>query len=102
MQNGRYGVYVMADAGRERLITGLTSVIREHVWQQKEQTVGGGADEVADRLVLYEAFDDPAAAVARFDELQNHDRHALISTVGESNPNWRDLSDGWFERATCE
>lgn len=102
MLNGRYTVYILADVERQQLVTGLTSVIREHVWQQKQRSENGPVNGSADQLVLYEVFDDPALAVARFDELQAFDRDALISVVRRDNPGWRDLSDGWFEKASCE
>ncbi|MFW6074482.1 MAG: hypothetical protein ACOC9Y_02735 [Chloroflexota bacterium] len=90
-------VYILASSDRRKLLAGLTSMIRETVWRSKQEE---GEDAV--RLVHLETYDQPAQAVARSDELQLLSHEDLSSLVSQKNPDWRDLSDGWFDRQACE
>lgn len=90
-------VYILAARDRSKLLPGLTSVIREHVWRHKQAE---GDDLI--RLVHLERFDSPQSAVARNDELQKFSEDELIALIAAENPEWADLSDGWFDRQACE
>lgn len=91
----RFAVYILANGRRDHLVTGVTSTLQAHVWQQLS------TGEV-DRLVHYERFDEPASAVDRSDEINALDDEQRAALIDRHNPEWRDLAEGWFKPAGCE
>jgi putative endonuclease len=49
------------------------------------------------RLVYYEEFGDPDSAIAREKQLKGWLRKKKIALIESMNPEWKDLSEGWFE-----
>jgi putative endonuclease len=49
------------------------------------------------RLVYCETYTDPRDAIAREKQLKNWRREMKLALIESTNPNWLDLSEGWFE-----
>jgi hypothetical protein len=49
------------------------------------------------KLVYFEETSDVRAAIAREKEIKKWRREKKNNLVIADNPEWRDLSDGWFE-----
>jgi putative endonuclease len=47
-------------------------------------------------LVYWESFADPRDAIAREKQIKSWRRDKKVTLIAAANPEWRDLSDGWF------
>ena len=52
-----------------------------------------------DMLVYYEVTDDINGALAREKQIKDWRRSKRVALIESTNPQWRDLSDGWFSPA---
>jgi putative endonuclease len=50
------------------------------------------------RLVYYEATSDVRAAIQREKQIKGWLRNKKIALIEEANPEWQDLSEGWYEK----
>lgn len=94
-----YYVYFMQSSSRRALYIGLTSNLEQRVWQHKNGRFGGFTDKYkAHRLVYFEEFSEVSHAITREKQLKGWRREKKEWLVRRENPEWRDLSVGWFER----
>jgi len=98
MGTGRqYYVYIMANQSKT-LYAGVTGNIKKRIHQHKQKLVDGFTKKYnIDRLVYYEAFDNVNSAIAAEKTIKGWRREKKIELIQTDNPNWRDLSDGWYE-----
>ena len=81
------------------LYTGVTNDLQRRVWEHKQMMVPGFAQRYnITRLVYYEETNDVGAAIAREKEIKGWVRAKKVALIESVNPNWQDLSAGWFER----
>ena len=70
----------------------MTNDLVRRVYEHKTKAVPGfTARYGVDRLVWFEACDDPVAAIAREKELKKWRRDWKVRLIEEQNPDWRDL-----------
>jgi putative endonuclease len=50
-------------------------------------------------LVYYETYQDVHKAIGREKQIKRWRRSKKIALIEAVNPNWHDLSDGWYEPA---
>jgi len=94
-----YWVYMMQSASRRALYVGTTSKLTNRVFQHKTHGRGGfTAKYNAERLVWFEQFSDMRSAIEREKQIKGWRREKKELLVQAQNPQWRDLSEGWFER----
>lgn len=92
-------VYIMASRSRN-LYTGMTSPLRQRVWQHKTKALGGfTARYNIDRLVYFERFKYVKSAIDRERQIHRWSRKKKLALIEQMNPTWLDLSEGWFENA---
>ena len=98
MGNDRqYCVYILSNQSRT-LYVGVTGKIKERVHQHKQKLVDGFTKKYnIDRLVYLEVFRDVHSAIAREKAVKGWRRARKIALILANNPDWRDLSDGWYE-----
>ncbi len=100
MGNGIYCVYVLASRSRT-LYTGVTGDLQRRVLQHKQGVIEGFARRYyVTRLVYYEIFGDPRAAIAREKEIKRWRRAKKVALIRTINPRWLDLSEGWCRPGT--
>ena len=88
----RTWVYVLASQPRGTLYVGVTSDLVRRVWEHREGVVPGfTARYHVHHLVHFQAFDDPALAIAQEKRLKRWRRHWKIALIEETNPRWEDL-----------
>ena len=93
----RYYVYIMTNRSRT-LYTGMTNDLRRRVWQHKEKVIGGfTAKYNITRLVYYEETPDVRAAISREKQIKGWLRQKKVALIEADNPDWRDLSEGWYD-----
>jgi putative endonuclease len=78
------------------LNTGITGNLTHRVWQHKSKFVLGFTSRYnLTRLVYYECFSYPDAAIAREKEIKGWRRSKKIKLIEEMNPKWSDLAKDW-------
>jgi putative endonuclease len=93
-----YWVYILGSLSGT-LYIGITSNLSFRVRQHKEHTFRGfTADFDVDRLLYYETFGEVSQAIARETQLKGWIRKKKIELIEKSNPQWRDLSRGWYDK----
>ena len=85
-------VYLLTNAARRVLYTGVTRNLRRRVAQHR---VGGG-DAFTTRyrvrhLVWFEVHENPVSAILREKQLKGGPRRQKLALIQAMNPTWRDL-----------
>jgi putative endonuclease len=93
-----YYVYILSSQ-RRVLYVGITSNIEERIFQHKTHKFGGfTAKYNATNLVYFERYGSVVTAIGREKEIKGWRREEKVSLITSSNPKWRDLSYGWYQR----
>ncbi len=80
------------------LYIGFTGWLERRMVQHKEGLLAGFTKRYgADRLLYYEAYDDPRKAIEREKQLKGWSRGKKIKLIESVNPQWKDLSREWYE-----
>jgi putative endonuclease len=94
MRDRVYCVYITANERRTALYTGVTSALKQRVWQHKHNvTEGFTSRNNATRLVYYETCFNPLSAIAREKQIKAGSRKNKIALIERMNADWRDLYD---------
>ncbi len=90
-------VYLMTNAHRTVIYTGVTSDIGERVMQHKTgvHTSSFTKRYNVDRLVYYELTNDILTAIAREKQIKGWKRSKKITLIESMNPDWKDLAADW-------
>ena len=92
-----YYLYIMTNKSGT-LYVGMTNNIRRRVRQHKDKLVAGFTRKYnITRLIYYECFTDVYAAIAYEKRIKGWVRRKKLDLVDSVNPQWDDLSDGWYE-----
>ena len=87
-----YWVYLLASRRHGTLYLGVTNDLVRRVFEHKSKAVPGfTAKYGVDRLVWFEAYNDPSDAITREKEIKKWRRDWKISLIERDNPDWRDL-----------
>ena len=91
-----YYVYIMgSESGM--LYVGMTSNIKRRVYEHKNHLIPGFTDKYnIDRLLYFEAIDDPASAIGREKQIKAWRREKKVALIDSINPSWEDLSEDWY------
>jgi putative endonuclease len=93
-----YYVYILTNLSKT-FYTGVTSNLEKRVFEHKHGLTPGFASRYKiDRLVYFERFGDIHAAIAREKQIKGLLRLKKMALIVSVNPEWKDLSDGWFAR----
>ena len=91
-----YYVYIMTNQSRT-LYTGVTSDLMRRVYEHKNKLVPGFTSKYnITRLVYYESTSSIHSALAREKQIKGWLRAKKIALIESMNPEWKDLSEGWF------
>jgi len=93
----QYYVYIMASRSRT-LYTGVTDDLVQRVFEHKDKLIEGFTKKYnVTNLVYYEVTDDIQAAIQREKQVKGWLRKKKIALIEAMNPEWKDLSDGWYK-----
>jgi putative endonuclease len=97
-KNRRFFVYIMTNRPRSHVLyTGITGDLPHRVFQHKNKLVPGFTSRYnLTRLVYYEEFVYPDAAINREKEIKGWRRSKKILLVESMNPHWDDLAENWM------
>ncbi len=91
-----YCVYIVASRSHT-LYIGVTGDLIRRVMQHKLKRFDGfSAQYNCNRLVWFERFGGPDAAIEREKQLKGWRREKKIALIEKMNPAWADLSEGWY------
>ena len=95
MEGKIYYVYFVANRSRV-LYVGFTSDLKVRVKQHRGGRFEGFTSEYGcDRLVWFERFTTPSAAIAREKQIKRWRREKKVFLIERENPTWEDLSLAW-------
>ena len=91
-----YSVYIMANLSRT-LYTGVTGDLERRVFEHKHKTLPGFTSRYhITKLVYYEEFSSPSAAILREKAIKGMSRAKKFDLINSMNPDWEDLARNWF------
>ncbi|HEY3975159.1 MAG TPA: GIY-YIG nuclease family protein [Candidatus Sulfotelmatobacter sp.] len=90
-------VYIMTNRPDSAVLyAGITGDLVRRVWQHKNKLVPGFTSRYnLTRLVWYEQFCYPDAAINREKEIKGWRRSKKIRLIDSVNPRWEDLAKDW-------
>lgn len=92
----QYYVYIMTNRSGT-LYIGVTNDLERRVYQHKTKQIEGFTKKYnLTQLVYYEAGEDIREAIAMEKQLKGWRRSKKVALINSRNPEWNDLSDGWF------
>jgi putative endonuclease len=96
----QFFVYIMTNGPKSAVLyTGITGHLVHRVWQHKQKLVSGFTSRYnLTRLVYYERFFYPDAAIAREKEIKGWRRSKKIQLIAAMNPRWEDLAANWQDQ----
>lgn len=90
----QFYVYILASRPGGALYVGVTSDLVRRVYQHRNELVAGHTKRYSiRRLVYFEVFDTPAAAIQREKNIKHWPRVWKTRLIAQTNPSWRDLYD---------
>ena len=94
----RYYVYLLTNWNNKVMYVGVTNNLERRIFEHKNKQVKGFTEKYnVNKLVYFEETHDVRAAIAREKEIKKWRREKKNNLVVAVNPEWKDLSDGWFE-----
>jgi len=92
-----YYVYIMTNKSRT-LYTGVTNNLMRRVYEHKNKLVPGFTSKYnIKKLVYFESTSDVNEAILREKQIKGWLRVKKIRLIETMNPEWKDLSEEWFE-----
>ncbi|MFH1829528.1 MAG: GIY-YIG nuclease family protein [Pseudomonadota bacterium] len=97
MNQKTYYVYIMTNEYNTVLYTGVTNDIHRRVYEHKNLLIRGFTSKYSiKKLVFFEQTNDIEVAITREKQVKAGPRKKKITLIEEKNPDWNDLSEGWF------
>ena len=88
----QYFVYIMTNRSSTVLYTGVTNDLKRRAYEHREKLTRGFTSRYKiGKLVYYEVFDDPSAAIQREKQIKEGSRNKKMGLIDSMNPTWRDL-----------
>jgi putative endonuclease len=76
------------------LYTGITSDLRKRVYEHRNKLADGFTKRYnVSKLLYYEVFDSPVAAITREKQIKAGSRRKKIDLIEQNNAEWNDLYD---------
>jgi putative endonuclease len=92
-----YYVYIMSNKSR-MLYVGVTNDLERRVYEHKMKILSGFTSRYSlNKLVFYESTNDVTVAIVREKEIKGWVRRKKTALVNSMNPEWKDLSEGWYD-----
>ena len=96
MHEGNFFTYIVASRNLV-LYIGITRDLQKRIFEHKLKLLAGFTlTHDCNRLVWFESFPDPQAAIRREKQLKSWTRTKKIALIKRTNPTWMDLSETWY------
>ena len=90
----QYCVYIMTNRSKT-LYTGVTNDIERRVYEHKQKMIDGFTKKYNLARLVY--YDDVWSAIEREKQIKGWLRSKKVALVESMNPQWTDLSRGWYD-----
>ncbi|MFA4915177.1 MAG: GIY-YIG nuclease family protein [Syntrophales bacterium] len=91
-------MYLLTNKNDKVMYVGVTNNIERRVYEHQMKMIPGFSEKYnVNKLVYFEETPDVSAAIAREKEIKKWRREKKNNLVIAVNPEWKDLSEGWFE-----
>lgn len=99
-----YCVYILTNKRFTALYTGVTSNLEQRIYEHKTKFYPKSftAKYKCERLVYYEEFSDVEVAIKREKQIKKYKRTLKADMINQMNPEWQDLSEGWYDPKSIE
>lgn len=98
VNDSNYYVFILTNYSKT-LYTGVTNNLIRRVYEHKQKLIAGFTQKYnINRLVYYEETSDVREAIAREKQIKGWLRAKKIALIESMNPEWHDLSAGWYEK----
>lgn len=88
----QYYVYILSNKNNNVLYTGITNDLIRRVHEHKSKLNSGFTKKYnIEKLVYFEVFEDPEAAIAREKQIKAGSRKKKMMLIQSLNPGWKDL-----------
>ena len=88
----KFYVYILTNKRNTVLYTGITSNLKNRVYEHREKLADGFTKKYnITKLVYYEVFEDPENAILREKQIKAGSRQRKIGLINDSNREWLDL-----------
>ncbi|MGD8457396.1 MAG: GIY-YIG nuclease family protein [Anaerolineales bacterium] len=92
-----YYVYIMASRSKT-LYTGITNDLERRVYEHENKLIPGFTSKYnIKKIVFYESTTNVGEAIKREKQIKGWLRRKKVSLIELMNPNWDDLSNGWYD-----
>ncbi|MGR5308100.1 GIY-YIG nuclease family protein [Vibrio mediterranei] len=87
-------VYILSSRSNKVLYVGVTSQLKQRIWQHKNGVVDGFSKKYhVNKLVFFEVHQSMTAAITREKQIKRWKRDWKENLIKSMNPNWMDLYD---------
>ncbi|MEK7584596.1 MAG: GIY-YIG nuclease family protein [Patescibacteria group bacterium] len=95
MKSDQYFVYITTNHDRHTVLyVGMTSDLARRAWQHQHRLLPGFTKRYnAGKLLYFEVYQDPNAAIARERQIKRWRRSKKEGLIRSKNPAWEDLSE---------
>ncbi len=98
----RFYVYLLTNYNNKVMYVGMTNDLKRRVYEHKTKQLAGFTEKYnVSKLVYFEETSDVHAAITREKEIKKWRREKKNQLVVTTNPEWKDLSEEWFEISPC-
>ncbi len=93
-----YYVYMITNKNNNVLYVGVTKDLKRRIYEHKNKLVEGFSSKYnLTKLVYYNETSDVKEAIAFEKKIKGWTRAKKYALINENNPEWDDLSKGWYE-----
>ncbi|MBW4888794.1 GIY-YIG nuclease family protein [Mucilaginibacter sp. HMF5004] len=98
MKLHQYYIYILTNKHHAVLYIGVTNDVKNRTLEHKSGVHQGFTKTYScNKLVYFETFQWIDDAIAREKQLKGGSRQQKLDLINLENPNWNDLSDGWYD-----
>jgi len=93
----QFYVYIMSNRKHGTVYTGMTNDLERQVLENKKKLVDGFTKKYnLTKLVYFEDTNSALSAIEREKQIKGWLRSKKVALIEAQNPEWNDLSDGWY------
>lgn len=97
MATHAYWIYILTNHWNGALYVGVTKSLKRRIWEHKTGAISGFTKQYGlKRLLYFEEFREVRHAIDREKQLKGWNRQRKLQLIEKGNPDWQDLSTGWF------
>ena len=93
----KYYVYILSNFSNTTLYIGVTNDLKRRIYEHKNKLIEGFTEKYnISKLVYFEETSSIESAIQREKNLKKWKREWKNKLIEESNPEYKDISEGWF------